>query len=200
MARPSSKQTGAIAAGLLSVFVAKAEAPIMSDADAIADAQKKAKVWVASESQTANDFAVAKADIEPDPPSDNDNKYSVGIADLTEEELANAQWNASRYSKDGMIILYMGSNKDLLAKVQAGASEAHNAGQKVKGIIHAKPTPKFDNKDCYIILMGGTPVTKYVDASVDTQDRAKRMVNGSHARFSSYLTVASNDGPGNDQP
>lgn len=117
----------------------------------------------------------------------DDNSYSVGIADLSNESLENAQWNASRYSLDGLIILYMGNNKELLEKVQKGASEANNEGFEVKGIVLAKPTPKFENKDCWLILMGGISATKYVDASIDTKDRARRMVKGSHARFGDYI-------------
>ena len=125
-----------------------------------------------------------------------DTTYSVGVMDLSKEPLENAQWNASRYSKKGMIVLYMGTDKSLLEKVQKGVSKAKDAGIPIYGIVQAKPTSDFEGgKDCYIYLIGGMSVSEYVDATDQTEKRTESLAKELHKRFHDFITAQNNNTP-----
>lgn len=115
-------------------------------------------------------------------------QQQVGVMDLRKEELHNAQWNAARYSNNGLIILYMGNDDDLFAKVHQGVNNAYAKGTPIQGIVRSQPTPDFENgKDCYVLLIGGVSCTKYIAATDLPIRRAESMSRKAYERFSYAL-------------
>jgi len=99
----------------------------------------------------------------------NDEEVSVktvGIKDAREYRVRVSEAYSAKASNGAIIVLYSGSNMELLQKVRQGAADAKAAGAPVRGLVLGKADPDFKNgKDSFVIYADGISVTLRLDAS-----------------------------------
>ena len=82
---------------------------------------------------------------------------SIPMKDLSDQSFDFGRAFASKYSVNNqVVVVYFGSDQELMKKVQQGLSEARSEGVKITGLVIQKANPLYnEGQDSYVFYYNG---------------------------------------------
>lgn len=130
-----------------------------------------------------------------DDPTDKgtDNERSlVPGKDLRGRQYLYTDLASAKFSKEGVIILYCGSNPTHFDAIRQGATDAREAGENIKGVVWGDVSPEVEKgKEHFSVFAGGT-IVRHPDVNMNgLRENVLKQAKWASDTFGEYMVNTS---------
>lgn len=124
--------------------------------------------------------------------TDSETKLLPG-KDLRGREYLYTDLASAKFSKNGVIVLYCGTDPAHFDTIRQGATDAREAGANIKGVVWGDTSPDVENGKEHFSVFAGGSIVRHPDVNMSgLRQNVEKQCNWASLTFGEYMVNAGN--------